>query len=131
MGQHTDATIKANEDDARKGYVVSAPWGFFLLNERWPNYQEPILAWRIGKDPKCNCVLPVTCTGTHSSQCYVLYPDGRVRYNAVGYGSAPPDYESLAAWKKDMEGERGSWEVLGPYSGVMVESDEDRDVLPF
>ena len=101
MGQHTDATIEANEANAREGYVVPAPWGFFLLDGRWPDHIEPILAWRIGRDPECNCVLPVTATGTHCSQTYVLFPDGKVRYNAIGYGSAPPDFESLEAWKAD------------------------------
>ena len=46
-------------------------------------------------------MLPVTATGTYGSQNYVLCPDGKVRYNAVGYGSAPPDFESLEAWKAD------------------------------
>ena len=37
-----------------EGPVVSAPWGFFLLDERWPDSAQPILAWRIGKDRECN-----------------------------------------------------------------------------
>ena len=65
----------------------------------------PILAWRIGRDSECDCVLPVTCLGTHGSQTYVLRPDGKVSWNAVSYGSAAPEYESLAEWHDYMTGQ--------------------------
>ena len=82
-------TIEANEKNARDGTVVAAASGFYLL----PGH-DPILAWRIG-GTDCNCVLPVTCTGTHGSQTYVLCPDGRVRYNAMNSGSAMSDFPSI------------------------------------
>ena len=89
----TDFSIKANESNAQNsGHVVPAPWGFFLLDEKHPDIMIPILAWRIG-DSKCNCVLPVTCIGTHSSRTYVLCPDGKVRWNALS------SY-SFAAWQE-------------------------------
>jgi hypothetical protein len=103
MGQHTDATIAANEDNAAKhGTVVAAAPGFYLLDERHPESRHPILAWRIG-DADCNCVLPVTCTGTHSSQCYVLRPDGSVEYNAMQYGGAVPGYADVGEWEREMK----------------------------
>jgi hypothetical protein len=43
--------------------------------------------------------LPVTCLGTHGSQTYVLRPDGKVTWNALSYGGAAPEYESLAEWQ--------------------------------
>jgi hypothetical protein len=105
MGSHTDATIEANEENARGGYVVAAQPGYFLLNE---NNDEPlpILAWRIGRNSECNCVLPVTCIGTHGSQTYVLRPDGKVSWNAMSYGSAAPEYGSLAEWHDAVRKER-------------------------
>jgi hypothetical protein len=77
-----------------------------LLSEHAPECApEPILAWRIGKDSECDCVLPVTCTGTHGSQTYVLRPDGKVSWNAVSYGGAAPEYKSLADWHDDVTGQ--------------------------
>jgi len=102
MGQHTDATIEANEADAREGHVVAAPWGYFLLEATFPAGDPvPILAWRIGRNAECDAVLPVTATGTHSSQCWVLRPDGKIVWHAVSYGSAAPEYETLEAWRKE------------------------------
>ena len=100
MGQHTDATIEANEANAREGYVVAAPWGYFLLEATFPAGDPvPILAWRIGRNAECDAVLPVTATGTHSSQCWVLRPDGKIVWHAVSYGSAAPEYETLEGAK--------------------------------
>jgi hypothetical protein len=98
MGQHTDATIAANEQNAGEGHVVPAPWGYFIAHA--PGWVEPILAWRIG-DRDCNAVLPVTATGTYPSQSWVLRPDGRVVYHCIHYGSFVEPYETLEAWAKD------------------------------
>ena len=89
MVAHIDATIEANEQNAREKPVVAAAPGFYLLPDH-----DPILAWRIG-EAECNCVLPVTCTGTHDSRVYVLCPDGRVRYNSLSYGSTMSDFPSI------------------------------------
>jgi hypothetical protein len=99
MGSNTDAKIYVNEENARVGYVVAAQPGYFLLNETNADEPLPILAWRIGRDSECDCVLPVTCLGTHGSQTYVLRPDGKVTWNALSYGGAAPEYESLAEWQ--------------------------------
>jgi hypothetical protein len=118
MGCHTDATIEANENNAREGYVIAAQPGYFLLDDHDHNREGdplPILAWRIGKDSECDCVLPVTCVGTHESQTYVLQPDGRVTWNAKSYYSAAPEYETLAEWRADVTGqnEPGTGRAMG------------------
>ena len=113
MGQHTDATIAANEENATQGHVVAAPWGYFLLDDRFPDGDPaPILAWRIGKDAECNAVLPVTATGTHSSQCWVLRPDGRAVYHCVHYGSFVAPFETLKGVAGSSRTDDGNFEML-------------------
>ena len=95
MGWRTDCQIEKDDAEAMEGPIVPEAWGFFLG-------EQPILAWRIGS----NCVLPVTCLGTKGSQCYVICPDGKVRWNSWSYGSDAPDYESVAEYREAMKKER-------------------------
>ena len=99
MGAHTDYVADATlEETLKDGTTVAAATGFCVLDERYPDQSpEPVIAWRVGNDR----VLPITRCGVVCRECFVVYPDGRVRHHhGSPYGSWIPEFASVAEWRE-------------------------------
>ena len=72
--------------------VVPAGPGFAMVDESCREVGlEPVLAWRVG----ANVTLPVTRVGFKPNECWILYPDGRVRHHGLPGRRERPEYASL------------------------------------
>ena len=79
MGAHADYVAEAQlEETLKDGTTVAAATGFYALDERYTDQSpEPVIAWRVG----VSRVLPITRFGVVYRECFVAYPDGRVRHH--------------------------------------------------
>jgi hypothetical protein len=104
MGANADATRVAEILEAKVGQLVAAGPGYFLLRFQ-DDEPEPILAWRISS----TATWPVTAFGNApGEEPYVLHPDGKIRPHFRGYGSAPPIFDSIDHWRKEVTPERAA-----------------------
>ena len=91
MGAHSHDTIM--EETYKGGTTVAAAAGYLVLDERFASQSpQPVLAWRVGNE----LVLPITRAGVECRECWVAYPDGRVRHHG------PPGH--AATWGVDEAG---------------------------
>jgi len=95
MGAHSDYIAEAAlEETYTGGTNVAAATGFYVLDER-DQSPEPVIAWRVGSER----VLPITRWGVVCRECFVAYPDGRVRHHGAPGPAEVPSYASVEEWR--------------------------------